>query len=60
MSETAAATRPIDKQALLERYRTERDKRLLPEGNAQYLELRGTHLTHYLEDPYTPFVQRPR
>ncbi len=53
----SAATRPIDKQALLAKYIAERDKRLRADGNAQYLELKG-QLAHYLEDPYTPFVER--
>jgi cyclohexanone monooxygenase len=48
----------FDKAALLARYRAERDKRLRPDGNAQYLELKGGHLAHYLDDPYTPFVER--
>ena len=47
----------IDKQALLAKYIAERDKRLRPDGNAQYLEVKG-RLAHYLEDPYTPFVER--
>jgi cyclohexanone monooxygenase len=49
--------RVIDKSALLEKYRAERDKRLRPDGNAQYLRLEG-QLSHYLDDPYTPFVPR--
>ena len=47
----------IDKQALLAKYRAERDKRLRPDGNAQYLRLQG-QLSHYLDDPYTPFEPR--
>jgi cation diffusion facilitator CzcD-associated flavoprotein CzcO len=53
----AAAKRPIDKQALLAKYIAERDKRLRPDGNAQYLQVKG-RLAHYLEDPYTPFIER--
>ena len=45
------------KAALLEKYRAERDKRLRPEGNAQYLRLKG-QLSYYLEDPYTPRAER--
>jgi cation diffusion facilitator CzcD-associated flavoprotein CzcO len=45
------------KQALRERYRQERDKRLRPDGNAQYVRLEG-QLVHYLEDPYTPRAER--
>ena len=53
----AAAARPIDKKALLAKYIAERDKRLRADGNAQYLELKG-RLAHYLDDPYTPRVER--
>ena len=53
-----ALDRPaIDKKALLAKYIAERDKRLRADGNAQYLELKG-QLAHYLDDPYTPFVER--
>jgi cation diffusion facilitator CzcD-associated flavoprotein CzcO len=45
------------KRALAERYRIEREKRLRPDGNAQYLRLEG-QLSYYLEDPYTPKVER--
>lgn len=54
---TTGAGQQIDKQALLAKYRAERDKRLRPDGNAQYLRVSG-HLAHYLEDPYTPRVER--
>jgi len=55
----APPTKPaIDKQALLEKYRSERDKRLRADGNAQYLELKGGRFAHYLHDPYTPMVER--
>ncbi len=47
----------IDKQALQAKYREERNKRLRPDGNAQYVRLEG-QLAHYLEDPYTPRVER--
>ena len=54
----ADKTKPAyDKEALLAKYRAERDKRLRPDGNAQYLQLKG-QLSHYLDDPYTPFVER--
>ncbi|MBI1200671.1 MAG: NAD(P)-binding protein [Phenylobacterium sp.] len=59
MDGSRADTAPtFDKAALLARYREERDKRLRPDGNAQYLELKGSHLAHYLDDPYTPMVER--
>ncbi|MEM7412412.1 MAG: NAD(P)/FAD-dependent oxidoreductase [Myxococcota bacterium] len=54
MSETT----PIDKEALRAKYRAERDKRLRPDGNEQYLQLAGTSLAHYLDDPYTPVAAR--
>jgi cation diffusion facilitator CzcD-associated flavoprotein CzcO len=53
----AQTKRPIDKQALLAKYVAERDKRLRSDGNAQYLQIKG-QLAHYLEDPYTPRVDR--
>jgi cation diffusion facilitator CzcD-associated flavoprotein CzcO len=48
----------IDKEALKRRYAVERDKRLRPDGNDQYLRLTG-RLAHYLDDPYTPRTERP-
>jgi cyclohexanone monooxygenase len=47
------ATAAIDKHALLTRYRAERDKRLRPDANAQYLEFKG-RFAALLQDPYTP------
>ncbi|HEY5645657.1 MAG TPA: NAD(P)/FAD-dependent oxidoreductase, partial [Pseudomonadales bacterium] len=41
----------FDPDALRERYRAERDKRLRPDGNAQYLEVKGD-FSHYIDDPY--------
>ena len=57
MSSAADTRRPIDKEALLKKYRAERDKRLHPDGNAQYQRLEGV-FSHYAEDPYTPFKER--
>ncbi len=48
MTET---TLPLDEQALAERYRRERDKRLRADGSAQYREPTGA-LSHFLDDPY--------
>jgi cyclohexanone monooxygenase len=53
---TRAASPPadglaFDPQALLEKYRAERDKRLRAEGNEQYQEIAGA-FAHYLDDPY--------
>ena len=47
----------IDKQTLLSKYRAERDKRLRPEGNAQYIRLKD-RFAHYAEDPYIPVKPR--
>lgn len=49
---------PLDKDALRRKYAEERDKRLRPDGNAQYLRLTG-RLAPYLHDPYTPRTERP-
>jgi len=47
----------VDVEALRARYAQERDKRLRPDGNDQYLQLKG-QFGHYLEDPYTERVER--
>ena len=47
-----------DREALRARYRAERDKRLRPDGNAQYLEPTG-RFAHFLDDPYVPYRERP-
>ncbi|MDR3499877.1 MAG: NAD(P)/FAD-dependent oxidoreductase [Parvibaculum sp.] len=57
-NDAKSATKPaIDKKALLAKYIAERDKRLRADGNAQYLQIAG-RFAHYLEDPYTPRVER--
>jgi hypothetical protein len=48
---------PIDKEALRRKYAEERDKRLRPDGNDQYIEIKD-QLGHYLEDPYVPVQER--
>jgi len=50
----------FDPDALREKYRLERDKRLKAEGNEQYREIKD-QFAHYLEDPYvTPgFTRAP-
>ncbi len=53
------ATRPIDREALRRKYREERDKRLRPDGNAQYVQASGV-FARYLDDPYTPSNRAPR
>jgi len=47
----------IDKEAVRAKYRAERDKRLRPDGNDQYVRIEG-QLAHYLEDPYLPVKPR--
>ena len=47
----------IDKEGLRKKYLEERAKRLRPDGNDQYLQIKG-RLAHYLEDPYTPVTPR--
>jgi cation diffusion facilitator CzcD-associated flavoprotein CzcO len=54
----AHRTIALDKDALKRKYAEERAKRLRPDGNDQYLQLKG-QLAHYAEDPYTPFTERP-
>jgi cation diffusion facilitator CzcD-associated flavoprotein CzcO len=48
----------IDRDAVRAKYRAERDKRLRPEGNEQYIEPTG-RFAHFLDDPYVPRVDRP-
>jgi hypothetical protein len=50
-------TESIDREALRARYREERDKRLRPDGNDQYIEPTG-RFAHFLEDPYVERVER--
>ena len=47
----------IDKEALKQKYAEERAKRLRPDGNAQYIQLKD-QLAHYLDDPHTPITER--
>ncbi len=47
----------IDHEALRARYREERDKRLRPDGNDQYLQPTG-RFAHLLDDPYVERVER--
>ena len=49
----------FDPEALREKYRIERDKRLRRDGNAQYREVVGD-FTRFVEDPYTePQTREP-
>ena len=47
----------IDATELRQKYLAERDKRLRPDGNEQYVELTG-EFAKYLDDPYVPPVTR--
>jgi cyclohexanone monooxygenase len=47
----------IDSDALRNRYRAERDKRLRSDGNEQYVEMAG-QFAHYLDDPYVTVTTR--
>ena len=61
MATAATPTGPaFDPDALRDKYRRERDKRLRPEGNEQYVEVKG-RFAHFLDDPYaTPgFTRAP-
>src|SRR5262245_14619401 len=47
----------FDPDALREKYRQERDKRIRPEGNAQYIEVTGK-FAHFVDDPYVDRLER--
>jgi cation diffusion facilitator CzcD-associated flavoprotein CzcO len=47
----------IDREVLRRKYREERDKRLRPDGNEQYLQPTG-RFAHLLDDPYVARVPR--
>ncbi|WP_293679194.1 NAD(P)/FAD-dependent oxidoreductase [uncultured Phenylobacterium sp.] len=47
----------FDPEALRQKYQAERDKRLRPEGNDQYVEVKGK-FAHYLDDPYVKREER--
>ena len=53
----AVEKKVIDKEALKQKYMEERNKRLRPDGNAQYIRIEN-QLSHYLDDPYVPFKER--
>ena len=58
MSQTATSEGlDFDPDALREKYRAEREKRLRTDGNDQYLEVTGS-FAHYLADPYVDPVER--
>jgi cation diffusion facilitator CzcD-associated flavoprotein CzcO len=49
--DTADVALDFDPDALREKYRQERDKRLRVDGNEQYVEVKGD-FRHYIDDPY--------
>jgi len=49
--DTADVTLDFDPDALREKYRQERDKRLRADANEQYVEVKGD-FRHYIDDPY--------
>src|SRR5690554_604645 len=51
----------FDPDALRRKYREERDKRIRPDGNDQYVEVTGA-LAHFVDDPYVEpgFMRAPR
>ncbi len=55
---TATSPPAFDPDALRQKYRSERDKRIRTDGNAQYLEVAGS-FAHYLHDPSREVVDRP-
>jgi cation diffusion facilitator CzcD-associated flavoprotein CzcO len=55
---TVAPNSDFDADALREKYRLERDKRLRSDGNAQYIEAAGG-FAGYLRDPYVERTERP-
>jgi cyclohexanone monooxygenase len=50
----------FDPDALREKYREEREKRLRPDGNDQYIEVKG-EFAHFVDDPYVEpgFTREP-
>jgi len=48
---------PFDPDALREKYRAERDRRVREDGNEQYLEMSGG-FAQYLTDPYIERIER--
>ena len=56
---TTTSTPDFDPDALREKYRVERDKRIRKDANSQYVEVAGP-FADYLRDPYTEPIDRPR
>jgi cyclohexanone monooxygenase len=55
---TPTRTPDVDREALRAKYLAERDKRLRPEGQKQYLEAEGEFAEFYEGDPHLPVVPR--
>ena len=51
LADATAGSEPADREAVRQKYRAERDKRLRPDGNDQYVEVTG-EFARYLDDPY--------
>src|SRR5213595_3635107 len=51
---------PFDPDALREKYREERDRRLRPDANDQYVEVKA-EFSNYVDDPYVEpgFTREP-
>ena len=56
-SAMSSPTTDFDPDALRDKYRAERDKRLRADGNDQYLEVTG-EFAHYVDDPYVDPLER--
>ena len=56
MTTSPASDLPFDPDALREKYREERDKRIRADGNLQYTNI-AEH-AHYLEEPNVEFIDR--
>ena len=59
-ADNGATELDFDPDALREKYRQERDKRIRPEGVYQYVEVKGD-FSHYVDDPYVDpnFTREP-
>ena len=57
-TDTTTPAPDFDPDALREKYRVERDKRIRKDANAQYVEVAGA-FAPYLNDPYTEAADRP-
>ncbi|MEU9888872.1 NAD(P)/FAD-dependent oxidoreductase [Sphaerisporangium sp. NPDC051011] len=57
MTDLAASEVEVDLEAVRELYRREREKRIHPEGSAQYRRM-SDELAHFVDDPYTERIER--